>query len=109
MAVLGVDGWRGAWVGARLSGRTVTVSVLPDAGARACDRAAGRLLGRARSSVFPAPVRTVLAAADHADACARSRAASEKALPAQRIADGPAESVGDDTLDGRGRPMRISW
>ena len=24
MAVLGVDGWRGAWIGALLSGRSVT-------------------------------------------------------------------------------------
>lgn len=221
MAVLGVDGWRGAWVGARLSGRSVTVSVLPDAtavlaepdvavigidmpiglsddGARECDRAARRLLGRAGSSVFPAPMRPVLAAADYADACGRSRAASGKALSvqawnlapsirsldaalgeppdqrvhevhpelsfralddrvrdrkasarglaqriralqramdvldaladapsevpaadvldacaaawsAQRIADGRAESVGDDVRDARGRPMRISW
>ena len=30
MAVLGVDGWRGAWVGARLDGRTVELLALPD-------------------------------------------------------------------------------
>jgi predicted RNase H-like nuclease len=106
VAVLGVDGWRGAWVGARLEGRSVTVSVLPDAGAvlavrdvevigidmpiglsddgpRACDRAARARLGRAGSSVFPAPVRTVLAADHYADACERSRAASGRALSVQ--------------------------
>ena len=91
MAVLGVDGWRGAWVGARLDGRTVELLALPDAaavlavpdvevvgidmpiglsddGARACDRSAKARLGRAASSVFPAPVRAVLAAHDYAEA-----------------------------------------
>ena len=33
MAVLGVDGWRGAWVGARLDGRAVELLALPDAAA----------------------------------------------------------------------------
>ena len=33
MAVLGVDGWRGAWVGARLDGRTTNLAdVLDDDG-----------------------------------------------------------------------------
>ncbi|MBB3082661.1 DUF429 domain-containing protein [Geodermatophilus sabuli] len=101
MAVLGVDGWRGQWVGARLEGRTVTLSVLPDAatvlavpdvevvgidmpiglsddGARACDVAArDALRGRgAAGSVFPAPVRAVLAARDYAHARELSRAAT---------------------------------
>jgi predicted RNase H-like nuclease len=221
VAVLGVDGWRGAWVGALLDGRTVTLLVLPDAtavlavpdvevigidmpiglsdtGPRACDVAARKLLRRAGSSVFPAPLRDVLDAPDYAAACAVSRAASGKALSVQtwnlvpairslddvlgeppaghvaevhpelafraldqrvsdpkasgrglaqrvraltpvmdvldalasapagvpavdaldacaaawsarRIADGAAESVGDDALDRRGRPMRIAW
>jgi predicted RNase H-like nuclease len=225
VAVLGVDGWRGAWVGALLDGRRVTLLALADAtavlavpdvevigidmpiglsddGARACDvQARDRLRGSGASgSVFPAPVRAVLAAADYAEARALSRAATdpprapsaqafrlvaairdlddvlgeppdprvhevhpelsfrralgdvatrkgtaagtvqrlralrgvmdvEEALAtapsgvpmtdaldacaaawsARRIADGRAESVGDDTLDARGRPMRISW
>ncbi len=89
MAVLGVDGWRGAWVGALLEGRTVTLLSLPDAaavlavpdvavvaidmpiglsddGARACDQRAKALLGRAGSSVFASPVRPVLATDDYA-------------------------------------------
>ena len=33
MAVLGVDGWRGAWVGALLDGRGVTLLALPDVAA----------------------------------------------------------------------------
>ena len=99
MAVLGVDGWRGAWVGALLDGRTVTLLALPDAaavlavpdvevvgidmpiglsddGARACDRQAKALLGRAGSSVFAAPVRAVLATDDYAGARALSVAAT---------------------------------
>ncbi len=91
MAVLGVDGWRGAWVGARLDGRTVELLALPDAaavlavpdvevvgidmpiglsddGVRVCDIEARRRLGRAGSSVFTAPVRAVLAAHDYAEA-----------------------------------------
>jgi predicted RNase H-like nuclease len=91
VAVLGVDGWRGAWVGARLDGRAVELLALPDAaavlavpdvevvgidmpiglsddGVRLCDVEARRRLGRAGSSVFPAPVRAVLRARDYAEA-----------------------------------------
>ena len=101
MAVLGVDGWRGAWVGALLDGRSVTLLALPDVaavlavrgvelvaidmpiglsetGVRACDVAAAqRLHGLgAAGSVFPTPVRAVLAAADYAEARVLSRAAT---------------------------------
>ncbi|MBM7807998.1 putative RNase H-like nuclease [Geodermatophilus bullaregiensis] len=91
MPVLGVDGWRGAWVGALLEGRSVTLLALTDVaavlavpgvevvavdmpiglsddGVRACDVAARRCLGRAGSSVFAAPVRAVLGAGDYAEA-----------------------------------------
>jgi predicted RNase H-like nuclease len=100
VAVLGVDGWRGAWVGARLDGRTVALLALPDAaavlavpdvevvgidmpiglsedGVRACDVQARRRLGRAGSSVFPTPVRAVLATDDYAEARALSRTATD--------------------------------
>ncbi|SMO92549.1 Predicted nuclease (RNAse H fold) [Geodermatophilus aquaeductus] len=99
MAVLGVDGWRGRWVGALLEGRTVTLLALHDVDAvlavpdvevvgidmpiglsddraRACDVAARRLLGRAGSSVFAAPVRAVLGTDDYAEARALSVAAT---------------------------------
>ena len=56
---------------------------LPDAGPRACDVEARALLGERRSTVFPAPVRATLQATDYADACARSRAATGKALSIQ--------------------------
>jgi predicted RNase H-like nuclease len=106
VAVLGVDGWRGSWVGALLDGRAVTLLHLPDAaavlalpdvgviaidmpiglsddGPRPCDVEARRRLGRAGSSVFPAPVRPVLGCTDYAAACAESRRASGKALSVQ--------------------------
>lgn len=101
MAVLGVDGWRGAWVGALLDGRSVTLLPLPDVaavltvpdveliaidmpiglsddGVRACDVAAAqRLHGLgAAGSVFPTPVRAVLATDDYAEARKLSRAAT---------------------------------
>ncbi|CCH87002.1 Putative NUDIX hydrolase [Modestobacter italicus] len=101
MAVLGVDGWRGAWVGALLEGRGVrllaladvaTVLAVPDVdvvaidmpiglsedGVRACDVGARQLLEAtgAASSVFPSPVRAVLDARDHAHARELSRAAT---------------------------------
>nr|WP_208384019.1 DUF429 domain-containing protein [Modestobacter marinus] len=99
---MGVDGWRGKWVGALLDGRTVELRVLDDAaavlavpdvevvaidmpiglsedGARACDVAAAGLLRPtgAASSVFPTPVRAVLATDDYAEARAISRAATD--------------------------------
>ena len=101
MAVLGVDGWRGAWVGALLAGRSVRLLALPDVravlavpgvelvavdmpiglsedGVRGCDVAAAGLLKPtgAASSVFPTPVRAVLATDDYAEARAISRAAT---------------------------------
>ena len=221
MSVLGVDGWRGRWVVARLDGRSVSVSVLPDAaavladddvdvigidmpiglsddGRRTCDIEARRLLGRAGSSVVPAPVRPVLEARFYVDAQIAAMRATGRSLSiqafnlvpairdvdealgeppdarvhevhpelafrtldervndrkatrrglaqriralqrvmdaldaladappeipavdaldacavawsARRIAEGVAESVGDDRRDARGRPMRISW
>jgi predicted RNase H-like nuclease len=52
---------------------------LSDDGARACDVTAKRLLGRAGSSVFPAPLRALLRSPDYADACAVSRSLWGKA------------------------------
>ncbi|WP_308010406.1 DUF429 domain-containing protein [Blastococcus sp. LR1] len=89
MAVLGVDGWRGRWVGERPEGQYVRLMVLEDVaavlavpdveliaidmpiglsetGRRTCDDLARKRLGRAGSSVFPALLRQVLAAGDYA-------------------------------------------
>jgi predicted RNase H-like nuclease len=122
MAVLGVDGWRGAWVGALLDGRSITLLALPDVaavlavpdveligidmpiglsddGPRACDVEARRRLGRAGSSVFPAPLRVVLGCADYAAACEASRRASGKALSVQAWNLVPAIRALDAALD----------
>jgi predicted RNase H-like nuclease len=102
VAVLGVDGWRGRWAGALLDGGTVTLLDLPDVsavlavpgvelvaidmpiglsdtGVRHCDVAAARRLHGlgAAGSVFPTPVRAVLATDDYAEARALSRAATD--------------------------------
>jgi len=121
VAVLGVDGWRGRWVGARLDGRRVTLLDLPDAaavlavpdvdvvaidmpiglsedGVRTCDLEARRGLGRAGSSVFPAPLRQTLAASDYLDGCRRSIEASGKALSKQSWNLVPAIRSLDDAL-----------
>src|SRR3954454_23069640 len=121
MAVLGVDGWRGAWVAALLDGRSVTLSVLPDVravlavpdvevigidmpiglsddGARACDVEARRRLPGAASSVFPAPVRPVLAARSYGDACAISIRARVKSRSVQPFALVPSIRSLDDAL-----------
>jgi predicted RNase H-like nuclease len=50
---------------------------------RACDLEARRMLGPRRSSVFPAPVRSVLGAGTYADACDRSRRACGKGISKQ--------------------------
>ncbi len=98
--LVGIDGCRGGWLcvqaaadgagppRARLLAdlaelgnggaiRQVAVDMpigLSEAGPRPCDRAARRLLGHPRgTSVFPAPIRPMLAAASHAEACAIGR------------------------------------
>jgi predicted RNase H-like nuclease len=121
VAVVGVDGWRGAWVAARLDGRSVKLSVLPDTvavlevpdvevigidmpiglsddGVRTCDVEARRLLGPAGSSVFPAPVRPVLATHSYADACAVSIGARGKSLSVQSFNLMPSIRALDEAL-----------
>lgn len=121
MAVLGVDGWRGAWVGALLEGRAVTLLALADAtavlavpaveviaidmpiglsddGARICDVEARRRLKGAASSVFPAPVRPVLRTTSYDDARTTSLAASGRSLSVQTFALVPAIRSLDDAL-----------
>jgi predicted RNase H-like nuclease len=122
VAVLGVDGWRGQWVAARLDGRSVELSVLPDAaavlairrnvqligidipiglsddGARTCDVEARRRMPGAASSVFPAPVRAVLGTTTYDEARATSLAASGRSLSVQTFALVPAIRSVDDAL-----------
>lgn len=56
---------------------------LTRSGPRHCDVEARRMLGPRRSSVFPAPVRSALAAATYEDACARSRHACGRGISKQ--------------------------
>jgi predicted RNase H-like nuclease len=121
MAVLGVDGWRGAWVAARLDGRSVTLSVLPDVravlavpdvevigidmpiglsddGARICDVEARRRMPGAASSVFPAPVRPVLRTTTYDEARTTSLATAGRSLSVQTFALVPAIRSLDDAL-----------
>jgi predicted RNase H-like nuclease len=60
----------------------IPIGLAPD-GPRRADVEARRQLGPRRSSVFPAPVRTVLGAASYEEACALSRAACGKAISKQ--------------------------
>jgi predicted RNase H-like nuclease len=92
----GVDGCRGGWIAAsRTRDGAVTVQRigslgelgapqviaidipigLADAGNRECDRLARTRLGARRSSVFAAPIRPMLAASSHAEACTIGRTA----------------------------------
>lgn len=125
-AVLGVDGCPGGWIGALVTGSSVSWLLLPDVaavlsvpaaavgidmpiglpavGPRSCDVAARALLGPRRSSVFPAPVRPVLEASSYDQACALSRTSSGKALSQQawhlvpRIADLDASLTDHDRV-----------
>lgn len=56
---------------------------------RACDELCAELLGRARSSVFPAPPRRVLDAATHAEACVIARELTGRAVSIQTYNIGP--------------------
>ncbi len=56
---------------------------LPACGSRACDVLTRRRLGVRRASVFPAPIRSVLAASSYEDALAISRAVDGRGLSRQ--------------------------
>jgi predicted RNase H-like nuclease len=112
--VAGVDGVRNGWVTA-LVGRdgrvrwstadtaagvlavtreAVAVGVdiplgLPAGERRQCDVLAASRLGTARSSVFPAPPRPVLAAGTYTQACAVARELTGKAISMQTFRIGP--------------------
>ncbi len=110
LIVLGLDGCPFGWVGIEVEIGTRRTSIryfkdfasllsqsssvnliaidipigLLEKGARACDQAARRLLGRPRaSSVFPAPARAVLAAQNYPEACRLSLQAIGKKISIQ--------------------------
>ncbi len=91
--IAGVDGFRGRWIAALDPGKgntkleliesfqtilgredlsLIVIDVpigLLHAGERECDRAARKLIGKRRSSVFPAPIRAMLDAETYEEAC----------------------------------------
>jgi len=96
--VVGIDGCRGGWliatakavrVSARLELEDVThVGVdmpigLSDAAPRACDMAARKFLGRAGSSVFPAPPRAILDCVEYATALDIARTMTGRGISRQ--------------------------
>jgi predicted RNase H-like nuclease len=111
--ICGADGCRGGWIvifkdldsgsiSCRLHSKTCELACLayhglapqiialdipiglPECGPRACDLEARRLLGPGRaSSVFPAPIRPVLAATSYYDACQKRLHVEEKKLSRQ--------------------------
>jgi len=110
----GVDGVPGGWVVARVTGGDVAWSVVGSAAEvldvtagcaavgvdiplglpvgtapRACDVACAHRLGRARSSVFPAPPRPVLEAATPEEAFAVARRLTGRAISLQTFHIGP--------------------
>ena len=128
--IAGVDGVPGGWVVAVVSPGLVEWSVQPHAAAvlaatrgctavgvdiplglpagrarRACDTLAATRLGRARSSVFPAPPREVLAAPDYAQACAVARRLTGRAISLQtfhitpKIAEWDAVALPDRVVE----------
>jgi predicted RNase H-like nuclease len=75
---------------------------LPDIGSRECDLAARTLLGPRASSVFPAPIRCLLAAPSHADACLARERLEGKRLSIQAWAIVPKVREVDTTLRANG-------
>lgn len=72
---------------------------LPDRGPRACDLESRRLLGQPRgSSVFPAPVRSVVRLRDYAEACSRHERVDGRRLSRQAFAILPKIAEVDDWL-----------
>ncbi|GAY12187.1 hypothetical protein TOK_0579 [Pseudonocardia sp. N23] len=85
-------------------GVDIPLGVHATAARRACDDVTARRLGRARSSVFPAPPREVLTAPDHPTACERARALTGKAISLQTFHIAPRILDWDAVLD---RPANV--
>ena len=121
---MGLDGCKAGWLGASAGDDGVGFTVLsrfeealataevvavdipiglPEEGARECDLAARRLLPGRGSSVFPAPVRAVLAAETYAQARDLSVAAHGKSLSAQAFGIVPKIAEVDGVRD----PARV--
>lgn len=78
-----------ATAGCAAVGVDIPLGLPTGAARRACDDAAARALGRARSSVFPAPPREVLDAPTYVAACAVARELTGRAVSLQVFHIGP--------------------
>ena len=132
MRAAGVDGCRGGWVcvvreesGAlssagypsaeallaqqpRPDALAIDVPIgLPERGARECDVTARAVLGRRRGSVFPAPLREVLAAASWGEACTIRARTEGKRMSKQAWAIVAKIREVDAAL--RREPSRAGW
>ena len=96
--IAGIDGCRAGWIVATLGGVAVVPTLhlerftlvgidmpigLIDGPPRACDLEARKFLGRAGSSVFPAPPRAALQHSDYRAALAAARAATGRGISKQ--------------------------
>jgi predicted RNase H-like nuclease len=80
---------------------------IPLRGARCCDVETRRRLGPRSSSVFPAPIRAVLDAADYAKACAIREATEGKRMSRQAFAILPKIREVDSVLVGGNLPVQV--
>lgn len=71
---------------------------LMEAGYRECDKVARSIVGQRRSSVYPAPIRSMLGALDHEDACRRRYAVERKKCSLQLFAILPIVQTVDAQL-----------
>jgi predicted RNase H-like nuclease len=96
--IAGIDGCKAGWIIATTKGVVVLPTLAPerfallgidmpigltDGPPRACDIEARQYLGRARSSVFPAPPRAVLACTTYESALATARSATGRGISMQ--------------------------
>jgi predicted RNase H-like nuclease len=79
---------------------------LPESGARACDIQARQLLGKPRaSSIFPAPIRSILGATTYKEACRKSLMVGGKKISQQTFNILPKVQEVDEVLS----PGLQSW
>jgi len=134
MRCLGVDGCKAGWVVIeraradarpaieivervetlfdRTGRRVVAIDIpigLTERGARICDMMVRGALAARASSVFPAPVRAVLAATSYEDACRRSMKAHGKKISKQTWAIVPKMRDGDGRLLRRPELRDEAW
>lgn len=119
-AFAGLDGFAGGWIAATDQDGRLAVELLPsfevarnrsydslvidipiglpESGARACDSEARALIGPRRSSVFPAPIRPMLAAHSYEEACRIRTSVEQKSCSKQLFAILPKIKEVDDVM-----------